>query len=910
MNIIRNIILSIIVLVLGDVSFAFAQDDFQFHKNNFFEANQISAKDSILKNHLFKIVKNMDKEGAISSWEELIFHCQEKKYHKGTGFCYYNLGLRLNVEGEYFKSYLAFQDSRNAFSIVKDTYGLACVYNGMGNLFNTLYKYEQALSSYFQSATLFREIDNPVFGTIYLNIGGIFVKLDSLREAKTYLDASKLILTEQKDTSGLINCFINLSEVFLSEKNTDSAFYFLLKSNELIKGKAAVQDKFNATLNLGMLYLDEDMTDHAEPLLTEAYQLAEQEHYAIPIESRVKAIKAFSELHDRKGDLATAHNLITQYLEYETESKRVRSNLDLSRLEFESLERERLLERRKRTYTLYTSLILLVSSLLIIFTFYRSSRHKQRANQLLTEMDTLKSQLYSNITHELRTPLTLILGPLEQMLSNHQEQAANRKQVKLMRKNAKSVLNLVNEMLDLAKIDAKSMKLEIQEGDIARFIRTRFASFASLAEQKHIDFKYSVSVKNHTALFDAAKLEKIINNLVSNAVKFTPKAGYIQCTCNIHSENIHTAEIIVKNSGKGIPPDQLQKIFHRFHQVESTESYTSPGTGIGLALTHELVVLMHGTIDVKSDPGRDTTFRTTIPLGTDLFKHDEYTVIKTAVPAQVSKIFSEDEPIEPEDHTGIRNKLNRGLPQILVAEDQPEIREFIQENLSDEYSVETAENGVAAYGFAIETIPDLVVTDLVMPEMGGTELCEKLKTDERTSHIPVIILTGKTGLKDKLRGLETGADAYLTKPFNVAELKIRIKKLIEQRQKLRERFTRNLNLEPKDIAVTSADERFLTHALEVIEENMGNSDFEVTQFQENLMMSRTQLFRKIKALTNQTPGEFIRTIRLKRAASLIEQNFGNVAQVSYEVGFNNPSYFAKCFKELYGKLPSEYQKIS
>jgi DNA-binding response OmpR family regulator len=369
-------------------------------------------------------------------------------------------------------------------------------------------------------------------------------------------------------------------------------------------------------------------------------------------------------------------------------------------------------------------------------------------------------------------------------------------------------------------------------------------------------------------------------------------------------------EIIVKNSGKGIPPDELQKIFNRFHRLEGTETYASPGTGIGLSLTHELVVLMHGTIEVKSEPGSETIFRTTIPLGIDHLKHDEYTWAKTSVSAQGSEDPSEDDSMEQDELTGTPKKSNRGLPQVLVAEDQPEIREFIQENLSDEYLVETAENGVAAYRYATETIPDLVVTDLVMPEMGGTELCEKLKKDERTSHIPVIILTGKTGLKDKLKGLETGADAYLTKPFSITELKVRIKKLIEQRQKLRERFTRNLNIEPKDIAVTSADERFLTHALEIIEENMGNSEFEVTQFQETMMMSRTQLFRKIKALTNQTPGDFIRTIRLKRAARLIEQNFGNVAQICYEVGFNNPSYFAKCFKDLYGKLPSEYQKIS
>jgi YesN/AraC family two-component response regulator len=207
-----------------------------------------------------------------------------------------------------------------------------------------------------------------------------------------------------------------------------------------------------------------------------------------------------------------------------------------------------------------------------------------------------------------------------------------------------------------------------------------------------------------------------------------------------------------------------------------------------------------------------------------------------------------------------------------------------------------------------ENIPDLVITDIVMPEMDGIELCQIIKTDERTSHIPVVILTGKSGIDDRLKGLDTGADAYLTKPFNIKELRLQVSKLIEQRQKLRERFTRDLRLEPRDIAVTSADEKFINRAMEIIEKNIGNSEFEVRQFEEEMFMSRMQLFRKIKALTNQTPGDFIRTIRLKRAASLIKQNFGNIAQITYEVGFNNPSYFAKCFKDLYGELPSDYMK--
>ncbi|HSO88477.1 MAG TPA: response regulator, partial [Draconibacterium sp.] len=248
------------------------------------------------------------------------------------------------------------------------------------------------------------------------------------------------------------------------------------------------------------------------------------------------------------------------------------------------------------------------------------------------------------------------------------------------------------------------------------------------------------------------------------------------------------------------------------------------------------------------------------------------------------------------------------LPHVLIVEDHVDIREFIAENLKDTFFIEQAENGKTGLDQAIKFIPDLVITDIVMPEMDGIDLCRSLKTDEKTSHIPVVILTGKTGIDDRLNGLETGADAYLTKPFNIKELRLQVTKLIEQLQKLRERFTRDLRLEPKDIAVTSADEKFITRAMEIIEKNIGNSEFEVRQFEEEMFMSRMQLFRKIKALTNQTPGDFIRTIRLKRAASLIKQKFGNIAQITYEVGFNNPSYFAKCFKDLYGVLPSDYIK--
>ena len=548
-----------------------------------------------------------------------------------------------------------------------------------------------------------------------------------------------------------------------------------------------------------------------------------------------------------------------------------------------------------------------IISLFFLLTLYWNYRNKQRANKLLREMDELKTRLYSNITHELRTPLTLILGPLEEMLSSDSKKKPSRKQVKMMRKNADTLLNLVNQMLDLAKVDAKSLKLELSEADVVKFVRIRFAAFASLANQKKITYNYLYPDEKITGIFDANKLEKIINNLVSNAIKFTPKNGEVSCEVSIPKSN--RFRLVVSDSGKGIPENELDKIFDRFHQVGGAENYNKIGTGIGLSLTKELVELMHGKIEVESEVGKGTVFTVIIPLGTAHLNKEEYTMVhqyKTEQEKQDSHEKKESETAEECPTTPAETDTEQ--PVVLVVEDHAEIREFIEENIRDCYKVVQAENGKTGLEMATEHIPDLIVSDVLMPEMDGFELCEKIKTDQRTSHIPVILLTAKSGEKDKLQGLETGADAYVTKPFNMKELRIRIKNLIEQRKKLRERFKQNLNLEPKEIAVTSADEKFINRAMEIIEKYMGDSEFEVRQFQEEMFMSRMQLFRKIKALTNQTPGEFIRTIRLKRAAQLMDQNFGNIAQITFEVGFNNPSYFAKCFKDLYGKLPSEYIK--
>jgi signal transduction histidine kinase/DNA-binding response OmpR family regulator len=654
--------------------------------------------------------------------------------------------------------------------------------------------------------------------------------------------------------------------------------------------------------------MNTDRLGLAKPLLTSVEVLISIHSEILPINELGEITTTLSKFYEKSGDNMKALLYSNKTHDLEVENKVIQTTKEINLLKVTQLVKENKYEKTRSLWTRYIFIVVLLGLILLFLAFYRSYKHKKEANRLLTEMDELKNRLYSNITHELRTPLTLILGPLEQMLSSETEKTPSRKQVKMMRKNANSLLNLVNQMLDLTKIDAKNMKLELVEEDINKFLKTRFAAFASLAEQKSITYQFSLLNEKNIRIFDSSKLEKIINNLVSNAVKFTEKNGKISCFVNFNRPNM--LELIVQDDGKGIPKDELQRIFDRFHQVKTTDELITPGTGIGLSLTKELVELLHGKITVESEEGRGSKFVVTLPLGTAHLNIDEYQMIQNLNPKNHEKLeFSES--LERSEGGEIVRESNNGkdsLPHVLIVEDHTDIREFIAENLKDGFFVEQAANGLAGLELAIKFIPDLVITDIVMPKMDGIELCEKLKTDEKTSHIPVVLLTGKSGIDDRLKGLETGADAYLTKPFNIRELRLQVTKLIEQRQKLRERFTRDLRLEPKDIAVTSADEKFINRAMEIIEKNMGNSEFEVRQFQDEMFMSRMQLFRKIKALTNQTPGDFIRTIRLKRAASLIKQNFGNIAQITYEVGFNNPSYFAKCFKDLYGELPSDYMK--
>jgi signal transduction histidine kinase/DNA-binding response OmpR family regulator len=529
---------------------------------------------------------------------------------------------------------------------------------------------------------------------------------------------------------------------------------------------------------------------------------------------------------------------------------------------------------------------------------------KQAEATKLRELDAVKTNIYTNITHEFRTPLSIIIGLAEQLAENPKIKLNEGLQI--IERNGKSLLRLISQMLDLSKLEAKAMSANLFQGDIIGYLKYIIESFESLAQSKNINLHFVTEIDQLIMDFNAEKMMQIISNLLSNSVKFTPEGGdiYLLISKEI-GNNTNQLNIKVRDTGIGIPADKLPNIFDRFYKVDDDSSIKAEGTGIGLALTKELVTLLNGKINAESELSKGTDVTIILPITNKAeLKHDVDLTrlvpdISSFVPETNKDIFWEEENIE----------IRKGLPILLIVEDYLDVTQYLKSLLVTNYNVYTSMNGREGLDKALELIPDIVISDVMMPEMDGFTLCEKLKTDERTSHIPVILLTARSSDMSKLEGLETGADDYLIKPVNAKELLTRIKNLIEQRRRLRERFSRDVTLSPKDIAVTSADQRFLERAIEIVEKEMKEPDFSVDQFSKEVGMSTSQLYRKIHALTNQSPVEFIRTFRLKRAASLLNQKFGNVAEIAFEVGFNNLSYFAKCFRELFGRSPSEYSKL-
>ena len=551
-------------------------------------------------------------------------------------------------------------------------------------------------------------------------------------------------------------------------------------------------------------------------------------------------------------------------------------------------------------YSLYGAAFM---CLLLTWRSYENKRLKLKHRaEHLTEIDTLKTQFFTNISHEFRTPLTLILGPLKD-LYNTANSVHQRKVMGTMMRNGERLLKLINQLLDISKLEAGKMVLHASPKDIVQLIRDIASSYESLALNNNIKFTVYPEVHELVACVDQEKIEKILHNILSNAFKFTPEGGEVI----VHSKVLENKwfQIAVKDTGIGIPVDKLDNVFNRFYQVDNSQTRQFEGSGLGMALARELVELHHGKISVVSTEGKGTTFAVLLPIGKE--HYSEMELVDLAGIRQNGLEYFEPSVTRSKDEIEEHEmSLNGDRPVLLIVEDNIDMRHYIQRILSDGYHIDVAADGKEGISKAEQVVPDLIISDVMMPEMDGYELCKRVKSNELTSHIPVILLTAKADRESKLDGLETGADDYLSKPFDVEELKLIVRNRINEIRRLRDRFSKEITLEPRKIAITSLDEKFLTKVLGIIEEHMHEEAFSLDDLSREVGYSSMHLYRKIKALSGQTPGVFLKTIRLKRAAELLAKNSDNVNQVAYSVGFSSPSYFNKCFKEQFGVTPGQY----
>ena len=562
-----------------------------------------------------------------------------------------------------------------------------------------------------------------------------------------------------------------------------------------------------------------------------------------------------------------------------------------------------------RSYLAYVCYLLILAFIAWKYLLYR--RHKEQDNLRLQEhihaeeMGEAKLRFFMNISHEIRTPMTLIVSPLLSLMKQDDD-PHRRSLYETIRRNAERILGLINQMMDLRKIDKGQMQMHMCETDLISFVRDIHTLFTQQSKAKNIQFSYEHDTQMLPVWIDRDNFDKVIVNILSNAFKFTPTGGMI-CIKVLHDDK--NATIRIFDNGEKIPEDKLERIFERFYQSPSSVNDRNVGTGIGLDLTRSLVELHHGTISAhNNEEGEGCEFVVTIPLGNEHLKPEEMVTDKADV-THANNLFDEDAMMTADNNQQevIIPKANR-QQTIVIAEDDQEIREYLIQELSNNYKVIGCENGKEALAEVLKTFPDLLISDIMMPEMDGNTLCSKVKANPITNHIPVILLTAKNRDEDQLEGLETGADSYIVKPFNMDILRRTIINLIHTHNILRLKYGRNDQLEQKvdELQIKTPDDKLLERIMAVINKNIGNSELSVDAIADEVGISRVHLHRKMKELTGQTPHDFIRNIRLKQAANLLAGQNVNITEVMYACGFNNAASFSTIFKKFYGMSPREY----
>nr|WP_299215197.1 ATP-binding protein [uncultured Allomuricauda sp.] len=906
---------------------------------------------------------------AISFYEKDFTYRNEIRDTLGIADGYLNIGAVYLYKGDNQKAYKNLTASIPYFEHAGDYLSVAKVNFNLGTIQWNYSNYDLALKDFFASLNVFElEEDRYLLASCFENIAGVYENMDNYKRALKYYRASLRNSEEVGDARLTASNYHSLGVVMDKNEQRDSALYYFDKSlrlskesdfkdlqslnyhslgvlhgkenaskgiellNRSISLKKSIElDNFNIATSLyelGTIQTNENQFDKAKKSLEEGWKVSRltdskemksKLSFALyklykSIGVQTQALSYLEEYHllkDSIFDDEANKNLVAREIQYETAKKNQQIELLTKERELKQAEvttQEALLKQSATQRNLLLAGIgsVLIISILLFRNYLVKLRAKEMVNRKQQEFVNLRSRFFANVSHEFRTPLTLILGPLKDLLSSDKESNAHKESYELMKMNGEKLLSLTNQLLDLAKLEAGALPLQVERGDLNNLLKTTAASFSSWADYQNIEFNIAIAPEIGKAWFDVDALEKILNNLLSNAFKFTPKGGSIHFNATLIGGNTvdrKSIKIVVRDTGKGIATSDLVKVFDRFYQADTSKNEPKTGTGIGLALVKELTELHHGNISVDSEKAKGTTFTVALPISKEQFTAREITPHVSAKPTALKNILSS----KPSRAASIEEIAEKDFPLLLIVEDNEDVRSYIKKNLLKNYTIKEAVNGFEGFEVARKLVPDLIISDVMMPDMDGFSLCKRLKEDEKTSHIPIILLTALASQISKVEGLETGADDYIVKPFDKDELVVRVKNLIDQRQRLREKYSRQLTLEPKALALTSVDERFLEKIIQILEQRLDDSTFSVENLARGTGMSRTQLFRKMRALLNQSPQDFIRDFRLKRAAQLLENKAGNISEIAYQVGFNNLSYFTKRFKELFGKTPSEYR---
>lgn len=521
-------------------------------------------------------------------------------------------------------------------------------------------------------------------------------------------------------------------------------------------------------------------------------------------------------------------------------------------------------------------------------------------------------RFYTNISHELRTPLTLIMGPTKELIAGDKPNSTNSKLHQLILNNSQRLLSLVNQLLDFRKSLHQGMKLKVTHTNFVELIESNIAAFVYMANEKNIKVDFKTSERKLPGWCDLEKLDIILFNILSNAFRYTPEYGFVTLELNLSEPNSKLAvkhvEIRITNTGKGIPKHLQEKVFERFYQIEENESETNvnTGTGIGLALVKNLVELHHGAITVESEPGISTTFSVLLPINKEDYKEEEIFDFSRDADRRTKELIK---TVDARNEDSVYEKKDTERKKILIVEDNQELRDYLAGFLSSDYKVYTATDGFEGLERSKEKNPDLVISDVMMDNMDGLQFCKELKSTTEVSHIPVILMTALATVENKMEGYKIGADDYITKPFEPGLLKIRVKNILNNLNKIKADFGQNNALTSKELTISKIDEEFMNKVIDLIENNLDNANFDIDSFSKSLNLSSSQLYRKIKGIAGVSPNEFIRTYRLREAAKMINETTLTMSEIAYKVGFNDSLYFSKCFKKQFGIAPSKFGKM-